>query len=116
MFVPDGRVGSVREPHTFDVAEAIRAATIPDGFSLSASYPNPFNERATIQYGLPEDARVKLVVFDLLGREVLRLVDENLRAGQYEVVVDSAPLASGVYFYRLTAGSFTDSKRMVVVR
>ncbi len=115
-FSPDARVGTVAEPHVLDVAAAVRAATIPDGFSLSASYPNPFNERATIQYGLPEDVHVRMVVYDLLGREVMRLVDEPVRAGQHEVVVDAARLASGVYFYRLTAGSFTNSRRMVVVR
>lgn len=115
-FAADARVGTISEPHVLDVAAAVRAATIPDGFSLSASYPNPFSERATIQYGLPEDVHVRMVVYDLLGREVMRLVDEPVRAGQHELVVDAARLASGVYFYRITAGSFTDSRRMVVVR
>ncbi len=115
-FEEDRMVGSIGEPFHFDVDAAVRAATVPIEFSLDGNYPNPFNRSTTIRYGVPHDAHVQLIVFDVLGRMVLKLVDDQKVAGLHDVSLDARHLASGVYFYRMTADSYNESRRMVVVR
>jgi hypothetical protein len=92
------------------------APELPIGFSLQQNYPNPFNPATTIKYSLAKSEHVKLIVYDLLGRQVDVLVDERQNAGPYEISFDGKGLASGVYFYRLEAGSFVDEKRMLLLR
>ena len=115
-FAEDLMIGSIAEPFRFDVEAAVRAATIPLEFGLDANFPNPFHHSTTIRYGVPHDAHVRIVVFDMLGREVLKLVDDKLAAGLHEVSVDGRQLASGVYFYRMMADSYSESRRMIIVR
>jgi len=91
-------------------------ASAPGSFSLSQNYPNPFNPTTTIRYTLRSAAQVHLQVFDCLGREVAALANESKPAGNYEVKFDGTGLASGVYFYRLRAGAFVETKRLVLVR
>jgi hypothetical protein len=83
---------------------------IPDHYNLAQNYPNPFNPVTTIRYQLPVNSHVTLKVFDVLGREVATLVNENKNSGSYEVEFDGSKLPSGVYFYRLHAYS-TDAKQ-----
>ena len=85
-------------------------------FYLSQNYPNPFNPSTQIRYQISESGRVTLTVFDLLGREVRTLVDEQKQPGTYTVTFDGSGLASGVYFYRLQAGSFTTTRKLVLLR
>jgi hypothetical protein len=80
-----------------------REPGIPADFTLEQNYPNPFNPTTTIDYDLPTDAVVQLTVFDVLGREVERLVNGKQNAGKYRVALDASKLGTGVYFYRLTA-------------
>ncbi len=82
----------------------------PGAFSLSQNYPNPFNPSTVIEYSLPKASRVVLKVYGILGREVRTLVNEQKQPGTYKVVLDASALPSGVYFYRITAGSFSDVK------
>ena len=89
---------------------------IPKQFSLSQNYPNPFNPATTIKFALPKDVNVTLKIYDLLGREVKTLVNEIKKSGYYEVSFDGSSLASGIYFYRLEAGTFVDTKKMVLVK
>jgi len=89
---------------------------LPCRFGLEQNYPNPFNPTTTIAYALPRSAMVRLCVYDILGREVAVLVNERRDAGFHEVKFDGSNLASGVYFYRLTAGDFVQSKRMLVLK
>ncbi|RPH38026.1 T9SS C-terminal target domain-containing protein, partial [bacterium] len=89
---------------------------LPTSFSLAQNYPNPFNPKTGIRFQVPGVSDVKLVVYDILGREVAALVNEKKPAGTYEMSVDATGLASGVYFYRLTAGSFVQTKRMTLVK
>jgi Tol biopolymer transport system component len=89
---------------------------IPSRFELLQNYPNPFNPATTIEYGLPSAFRVELRLYDILGREVTTLVNEVQTAGYHSVRFDASGLASGVYFYRLRAGEFTQTKRMVLMR
>jgi hypothetical protein len=91
-------------------------AALPEAFSLEAAYPNPFNPVTTLRYALPDAATVRLVVYDLLGREVARLVEGVQQAGYHAVAFDGARLASGVYLYRLEAGAFVQTRRMTLVK
>jgi hypothetical protein len=85
----------------------------PLRFVLKQNYPNPFNPQTSIHFELPEDRHVRLVVYDLLGRQVVTLVNEFKKAGKYDVVFNAKNLASGVYFYLLQAGTFHDVKKML---
>jgi len=89
---------------------------IPTEYALYNAYPNPFNPQTTIKYDLPEDSKVRLVVYDLLGREAMVLADEQRPAGQHTVRFDAGSLPSGMYIYRIQAGSFVQTKKLVLVR
>ena len=95
--------------------------TGPKEYSLEQNYPNPFNPGTTIRYEIPGQARndnmrITLKVYDVLGRDVATLVNEEQPAGFYEVKFDAAALASGMYIYRLTAGRFSSVKKMLLVK
>lgn len=92
------------------------AAEIPTSFALLQNYPNPFNPATTIAYELPQDSDVRLVIYDALGREVAVLVKARKAAGYHKVTFDATSLASGVYFYRLEAGEFVQSKKLLLVK
>ncbi len=89
---------------------------VPKVFSLSQNYPNPFNPTTNIMFGVPKNSMVTIKVYDLLGREVAVLLNEQKQAGTYQVDFNAASLSSGVYFYRMEAGTFADIKRMVVIK
>ncbi len=89
---------------------------IPIKFNLYQNYPNPFNPVSNIKFDIAKNSNVKLVVYDLLGREVKTLVNEFTQAGQYEVKFDGSNLASGTYFFKIEAGDFTDVKKMILVK
>ncbi len=89
---------------------------LPGHFVLEQNYPNPFNPTTVIRYHLPATVDVTLTVYDLLGREVTTLVNERLSAGVHEAALSTYGLSSGVYFYRLSAGSFVETKRLVVLK
>lgn len=89
---------------------------LPDTFSLGGSAPNPARRHTSIQYAMPEAAVVTLTVHDIMGRRVARLTDEQKAAGFHEASFDASDLPSGVYFYRMQAGTFSETKRLVVVR
>lgn len=89
---------------------------IPKTYSLEQNYPNPFNPSTTISYGLPKTGNVKIVLYDILGNEVRTLVDENQGAGMHDVVFDASSLSSGIYLYKIAAGTFSDTKKMVLVK
>ena len=85
-------------------------------FALSQNYPNPFNPVTVISYQLSAFSDVKLVVFDLLGREVATLINENKPAGEYQVNFNASDLPSGIYFYTLSAGNYSETKKMTVIK
>ncbi len=97
---------------TTDVVE--RLEDVASEFSLSQNYPNPFNPETKIKYNLQKESQVSLKVYDVLGREVQTLVDGTSPAGEYVVDFNASKLSSGVYFYRLKSGDFTETKKMVV--
>jgi hypothetical protein len=89
---------------------------IPIDYELSQNYPNPFNPSTIINYQLPKSGYVSLIVFDVLGNEVAKLVEENKQSGKYEVTFDAPNLPSGVYFYTLSAGEFVSTKKMLLIK
>lgn len=92
------------------------SSNVPNGFSLEQNYPNPFNPETKIRFSIPAKENVRLTVFDALGREIETLVNESLAAGTYEVNFERSNLSSGVYFYKITSGNFTQTKSMVIVK
>src|SRR5690606_5993500 len=89
---------------------------IPEKFTLDQNYPNPFNPTTTIKFNIPKNAYVKLAVYDILGREVAKLVNNQLTAGTYNYELNGTKLSSGVYFYTLEAGDFVNTKKMVLIK
>ncbi len=89
---------------------------LPKTFALSQNYPNPFNPTTVISYQLPANSYVTLKVYDVLGRVVATLVNERENAGSHSVTFDASRLPSGVYFYRITAGSYTNVKKMLLLK
>jgi hypothetical protein len=84
--------------------------------NLDQNYPNPFNPSTTIRYGLPSMAHVTLSIFNTLGQQVATLVNETQDAGYHDARFDASGLASGVYFYRIVAGSFVKTKTLLLLR
>jgi len=89
---------------------------LPTKYELSQNYPNPFNPSTTIKYYLPKDSNVKFKVYDILGREVANLVNDRINAGEHTVNFDASNLASGIYIYRINAGSFVQAKMMMLIK
>jgi len=97
---------------------------LPEQIELFQNYPNPFNPSTTISFQLSTISSVKLKVFDILGREVARLIDEKLEAGSHRIILDASRMVSGIYFYRLQAhsiegrqaGNFVETKKIILLR
>ena len=90
--------------------------TLINSFYLFQNNPNPFNSFTRIQYFIPKSDKVQIKVYDILGNELQTLINEYKHAGIYEVNFDANNLPSGVYFYRLTTGAFTDTKKLVLLK
>lgn len=110
--IPLGKVGGDDEPSP---------ATIPAEFKLHQNYPNPINPATTMSFDLPEDVSVNLQIYDITGRKVRILTDQPFSAGVHRLVWDGrdergAPVSSGIYVYRIEAGKFVESRKMVLMR
>jgi photosystem II stability/assembly factor-like uncharacterized protein len=92
------------------------SSEIPQKFILSQNYPNPFNPQTKIKFDVPKVSFTKLIIYDLLGREVTTLVNEELKPGTYQADWDASGFSSGVYFYKITAGDFVETKKMVLMK
>jgi hypothetical protein len=106
--------GAVNEA-VFDV-RVEKVPVIPTEFTLAQNYPNPFNPVTSIDFGLPENSEVTITVYNVLGQAVTELVNGAMEAGYHKVLWDASDMASGVYFYRIAAGDFTATKRMVLMK
>ena len=91
-------------------------SALPTEYALSQNYPNPFNPATSIQFSLVTDGRIRLAVYNTVGKEVAVLLDGNMNAGSHTVEWQPQQVSSGVYFYRLTAGSFTATKKMILMQ
>jgi hypothetical protein len=85
-------------------------------FKLEQNYPNPFNATTNIKYTIPQSGRVTLTVYDLMGSEIAKLLDRYQEAGSYDVIFQPKDLASGIYFYTLTTGNFTATKKLILLK
>ena len=92
------------------------AAGLPTKYTLSQSYPNPFNPSTTIEYTLPRSGEVSLIIYNILGEEISRLVSGEQDAGYHNVSWNASNMSSGIYFYRLTAGDFVETRKMVLLK
>ena len=91
-------------------------SSVPFSFSLSQNYPNPFNPTTTIQYSIPKETGVSIKIYNILGQEIATLVNQRQTAGNYTATFDASRFASGVYFYRLSAGSFSQVRKMLLLK
>lgn len=111
------RLKMIDNDGTFEYSPVVEVEVeVPNTFALSQNYPNPFNPVTQIRYQLPVNSQVKLMIFSITGELVTTLVDENQPAGNYTVPFDASALASGTYIYRLVAGDFVSTKKMVVLK
>jgi hypothetical protein len=110
---------------TWHFSEGVRPASVsgvrdestrPDRFSMEQNYPNPFNPSTTIRFAVPVRSHVRLSIFNALGQEVAALLNSVKEAGSYEVRLEGSNLASGLYFYRLTAGDFVQTRKLLLLR
>jgi hypothetical protein len=97
---------------TADVSEA----AVSNGFSLEQNYPNPFSQTTNIQITLPTGCLVHLALIDVEGQVVQTVLDQHYDAGQYAITLDATGLASGTYYYQMTAGDVTLTRQMVIVK
>jgi len=100
----------------YEYSDVVEVELIPVQYALFQNYPNPFNPSTKITYTIPELSFITLKVYDVLGKEIATLVNEEKPAGNYEVEFDSSELTSGIYFYRLQAGSFVETKKMILLK
>jgi hypothetical protein len=107
FWVVQNRTGPVSVEHKSE---------IPFNPVLHQNYPNPFNPSTTIRFSIPERQHIRLTVYDLLGREIAMLVDEEREAGWYSVIYDASGLASVVYLFRIQTGSFVSVKRCILLK
>jgi hypothetical protein len=88
----------------------------PLDFTLEQNYPNPFNPSTKIKYSIPETGNIKLAIYNSVGEEVAVLINEMMNAGFYEIEFNATTLPSGIYFYQLQAGSFVETKKMILMK
>lgn len=111
-----GNLGTVVEYDNPLVNVTQTSTGVPEKFILSQNFPNPFNPSTKINYELPISNYVTLKIFDMMGREVYELVNANQNAGSYSVMFNASNLSSGIYYYKLSAGEFVETKKMLLVK
>lgn len=110
------RLKQIDNDGKFEYSDEIEVVLIPTIFELAQNYPNPFNPVTIIRYQLPTSSKVTLKIYDVLGNKVITMLNEEKEAGTYEFIFDASNYSSGVYFYRIQAGSFATTKKMVLLR
>ena len=115
------RLKSIDDDGSFQYSQIVEINTAPTNYELSQNYPNPFNPSTMIRYTIPSNlsgqiSRVIIKVYDILGNEVETLVNENKEPGMYEIEFNAQSLTSGTYIYRITADSFVEAKKMILIR
>jgi len=109
-------------PVPYDGSDYIRIGVdddlsgLPKAFGLSQNYPNPFNPSTIIKFALPKESAVELAVFNLLGEKVVELINQEMPAGYHQTVFDAGSLSSGIYFYRIQAGTFIETKKLLLLK
>lgn len=106
-------VRSIGDPVTGKSKEGIKE--IPTSFEVEQNYPNPYNTTTNLSFTIGHSLFVSLKVYDMNGREIATLIDEEKQAGYYQVIFDTINLSSGIYFYKLQAGKFVQTKKMILL-
>jgi hypothetical protein len=110
------RLKQIDNDGQFEYSNVVEIEVVPTQFELSQNYPNPFNPTTNIHYELPVKSNVCLKIFDILGNEIVTLVNEEKEAGYYELKYNAKDLASGIYFYNISTGGFNRTKKMLLLR
>jgi hypothetical protein len=110
------RLKQVDNDGQFEYSDAVEVEVIPNKFELSQNYPNPFNPATKIRYQLPNESKVVIKIYNILGSEVMELVNEQKQAGIYEVEFNAESLASGTYIYKISADNFVQTKKMILLK
>jgi len=111
------RLKQIDTDGSFDYSEVVEVElTAPSKFGISQNYPNPFNPNTTIKFSIPTHSFTTLKIFDISGREIATIVSGQLPPGNYSKEWNAADMPSGVYFYRIEAGNFTDTKKFVLLK
>ena len=98
------------------ITEVETHASLPSNFELGQNYPNPFNPSTVIKYSIPFNSFVQIKVFDVIGREINTLVKGQMNAGTYNITLNADNMPSGIYFYRIEAGNFVQTKKMILLK
>jgi hypothetical protein len=119
--IPIFNFGEINVDIVTGIEDITEEGALPTSYSLAQNYPNPFNPSTEIEFSLPTAGHVTLDVFNILGQNVRRLVDQRLSAGVHRVTFngrtdDNKALASGIYLYRLSSGDFTQSRKMILLK
>jgi len=112
--IPGDTINYIGDTTAFEVA--LEEEMLPTEFNLGQNYPNPFNPTTLIPFSLPESGSVTLTIYDLNGKIVKTLIAGQLNAGYHKFEIDATKFSTGIYFYRLQAGSFTDIKKMTIIK
>ena len=116
VFIGTGAAGVWKRIKTDFVSITNLSTEIPNYYFLSQNYPNPFNPITNIKFAIPQSGIVKISVYDLSGKEIINLVNEYLQAGTYQTKWDATDFSSGLYFYKIISGNFTETKKMILVK
>ena len=100
----------------FSYSDEVEVSNFPDVYSLDQNYPNPFNPSTTIKFNLAKAGFASLKLYDVLGKEVAAFINGELETGPHQVNFDASNLPSGTYFYTLTSGSFTETRKMMFLK
>ena len=111
-----GNTSGFSSAYPFTSSEIVEENQIPQQFSLGQNYPNPFNPATTITFSIPHDSKVRLSVFDVLGKEISTMINDNLQAGKHRVVFEADDLPNGVYIYQLNADDFVEKRKMLLIK
>ncbi len=98
------------------IVTGVKNDKLPTEFSLSQNFPNPFNPATKIKFALPQSSQTKLTIYDVLGRAVQTLINQELKAGYHEINFNANDMAGGIYFYRIKAGNFTETKKLILLK
>ncbi len=117
FYVTDSYNGTVRV-YKEQIPNGVKSGKnyLPSDYQLSQNYPNPFNPNTTIKYAIPKAGLVTIKVYNILGNEIATLVNEEKRPGEYSVIFNGLNLSSGIYFYRITSGKFTETKKLILMK
>jgi sugar lactone lactonase YvrE len=116
LYILDRNVGRIRLIDLNEIVSSNLENTPPDRFFLDQNYPNPFNPNTTIRFSLPQQSMVKLELFDILGSRITQLVSGEFAAGMHEINFNGNDFTSGIYFYRIEAGDFVSTKKLILVK